>query len=217
MTTFRDLGLRAELVDALAAQGIDEPFAIQAATIADALAGRDVCGKAKTGSGKTLAFGLPMLQTVEAAQARPPHRARARADARARQASRRRACRRSARPSACASPRSTAARRWKADPQPAAQHRDRGRDAGPPDRPARARRARPRRRSRSSSIDEADRMADMGFLPQVEWILRKVPDDAPDAAVLRDARPRGRRARAPLHDGPGASTRSCPRRRPSTR
>ncbi|HET9730949.1 MAG TPA: DEAD/DEAH box helicase [Acidimicrobiia bacterium] len=71
MTTFRELGLRAELVDALAAQGIDEPFPIQAATIADALAGHDVCGKAKTGSGKTLAFGLPMLQNVQ--PARPGH------------------------------------------------------------------------------------------------------------------------------------------------
>lgn len=71
MTTFRDLGLKAEIVDALAAQGIDEPFPIQDATIADALAGRDVCGKAKTGSGKTLAFGLPALQTV--GDARPGH------------------------------------------------------------------------------------------------------------------------------------------------
>ena len=61
MTTFRELGLRAEIVDALAAQGIDIPFPVQAATIQDALAGRDVCGKAKTGSGKTLAFGLPAL------------------------------------------------------------------------------------------------------------------------------------------------------------
>jgi superfamily II DNA/RNA helicase len=68
VTTFRDLGLRAEIVDALAAQGIDEPFAIQAATIEDALAGRDVCGKARTGSGKTLAFGLPAIQTVEASK-----------------------------------------------------------------------------------------------------------------------------------------------------
>ena len=71
MTSFRDLGLRAEFVDALAAQGINDPFAIQEATIADALAGRDVCGKARTGSGKTLAFGLPMLQTV--AKAEPGH------------------------------------------------------------------------------------------------------------------------------------------------
>ena len=59
MTTFGELGLKAEIVDALAEQGIDEPFPVQAATIEDALAGRDVCGKAKTGSGKTLAFGLP--------------------------------------------------------------------------------------------------------------------------------------------------------------
>jgi len=71
VTTFRDLGLRAEFVDALAAQGIEEAFPIQEATIADALAGRDVCGKARTGSGKTLAFGLPMLQT--AAKAAPGH------------------------------------------------------------------------------------------------------------------------------------------------
>ena len=67
MTTFEMLGLRAEIVDALAAQGIDEPFPIQAATIADALAGRDVCGKAKTGSGKTLAFGLPCSRPSAAA------------------------------------------------------------------------------------------------------------------------------------------------------
>ena len=62
MTSFADLGLRAELVAALAAEGISDPFPIQEATIRDSLAGRDVCGKAKTGSGKTLAFGLPMLE-----------------------------------------------------------------------------------------------------------------------------------------------------------
>ncbi len=62
MTTFAELGLRAELVAALEAEGINEPFPIQEATIRDSLAGRDVCGRAKTGSGKTLAFGLPMLQ-----------------------------------------------------------------------------------------------------------------------------------------------------------
>ena len=62
MTSFSDLGLRAELVAELATQGIDLPFPIQEATIRDALDGRDVCGKAATGSGKTLAFGLPLLQ-----------------------------------------------------------------------------------------------------------------------------------------------------------
>ncbi len=71
--TFADLGVSAPLADALAAQGIHEPFAIQALTIADALAGRDVLGKAKTGSGKTLAFGLPLLDRIERAEPRRPH------------------------------------------------------------------------------------------------------------------------------------------------
>src|SRR4051812_3664238 len=71
-TTFAQLGLAPELVAALDAQGITEPFAIQAMTIADALAGRDVCGKAKTGSGKTLAFGLPLVtKTPKAEPGRP--------------------------------------------------------------------------------------------------------------------------------------------------
>jgi superfamily II DNA/RNA helicase len=61
MTTFAALGVDADLVAVLNADGIREPFPIQAVTIADALTGRDLCGKAKTGSGKTLAFGLPML------------------------------------------------------------------------------------------------------------------------------------------------------------
>ena len=57
--TFESLGVSEELTKALADQGIVSAFPIQALTIADALAGRDVCGKAKTGSGKTLAFGVP--------------------------------------------------------------------------------------------------------------------------------------------------------------
>ncbi len=72
-STFADLGVSAPLADALGAQGINEPFAIQALTIADALAGRDVLGKAKTGSGKTLAFGLPLLDRVQKAAPREPH------------------------------------------------------------------------------------------------------------------------------------------------
>jgi superfamily II DNA/RNA helicase len=66
-TTFRELGLPAPLVAALAGQGIDGPFAIQARALPDALAGRDVLGRAQTGSGKTLAFGLPMLVRLAAA------------------------------------------------------------------------------------------------------------------------------------------------------
>jgi superfamily II DNA/RNA helicase len=60
--TFADLGVEARLVAELERHGIVEPFPIQAATIPDALAGRDLCGQARTGSGKTLAFGVPLLQ-----------------------------------------------------------------------------------------------------------------------------------------------------------
>jgi superfamily II DNA/RNA helicase len=60
-TTFAALGLPAPLVNALATRGIEAPFAIQARALPDALAGRDVLGKAQTGSGKTLAFGLALL------------------------------------------------------------------------------------------------------------------------------------------------------------
>jgi superfamily II DNA/RNA helicase len=70
--TFEELGVSPELAAALADSGIHRPFAIQALTIADALAGRDVCGKAKTGSGKTLAFGLPLLQLASKAEPMAP-------------------------------------------------------------------------------------------------------------------------------------------------
>jgi len=70
--TFETLGVSPDLVAALAARGINEPFAIQTLTIRDGLAGRDVLGKAKTGSGKTLAFGIPMLERVTKALARHP-------------------------------------------------------------------------------------------------------------------------------------------------
>jgi superfamily II DNA/RNA helicase len=59
--TFADLGLPTPLVDELTEQGITAPFPIQQATISDALAGRDTLGRGRTGSGKTLAFSLPML------------------------------------------------------------------------------------------------------------------------------------------------------------
>jgi len=69
--TFEGLGVSPELVAVLNAQGITTAFPIQAMTIADALAGRDVCGKAKTGSGKTLGFGLPTLQRIASDGATP--------------------------------------------------------------------------------------------------------------------------------------------------
>ena len=60
-TSFADLGLPRSIVRALADDGIVHPFPIQLATINDALNGHDVLGKGRTGSGKTLAFGLPLL------------------------------------------------------------------------------------------------------------------------------------------------------------
>jgi superfamily II DNA/RNA helicase len=176
VTTFRELGLRAELVDALVADGIDEPFPIQEATIADALAGRDVCGKARTGSGKTLAFGLPMLQTVDKAE--PGH------------------------PTALVLVPTRELAKQVVDVL-APLGKELGMRVAPfyggtsLEKQVRGLRKRieiavatPGRmidllerreldldRVGILVVDEADRMADMGFLPQVEWIMRKVPND----------------------------------------
>ncbi|MFJ9519396.1 DEAD/DEAH box helicase [Kitasatospora sp. NPDC101801] len=73
--TFGDLGLHDDVVRALNKRGVTTPFPIQAATIPDALAGKDVLGRGRTGSGKTLSFGLPMLTRIAAAEGRtkPKH------------------------------------------------------------------------------------------------------------------------------------------------
>ncbi|MEU2386049.1 DEAD/DEAH box helicase [Streptomyces sp. NPDC012461] len=62
--TFADLGLPEGVVRKLAQNGVTSPFPIQAATIPDALAGKDILGRGRTGSGKTLSFGLPTLATL---------------------------------------------------------------------------------------------------------------------------------------------------------
>lgn len=69
--TFDDLGLPTPLLTALGEAGIIAPFPIQTATIPDALAGRDVLGRAETGSGKTLAFGLALIGRLGGGRARP--------------------------------------------------------------------------------------------------------------------------------------------------
>ncbi|NMO54343.1 DEAD/DEAH box helicase [Actinoplanes sp. TBRC 11911] len=72
VASFADLGVPAELIRVLNREGITTPFEIQAATMPDALAGRDVLGRGQTGSGKTLAFGLPLLARVaQGGRARP--------------------------------------------------------------------------------------------------------------------------------------------------
>ncbi|MFE2639665.1 DEAD/DEAH box helicase [Streptomyces scopuliridis] len=62
--TFGDLGLPDGIVRKLTQNGVIAPFPIQAATIPDALAGKDILGRGRTGSGKTLSFGLPLLATL---------------------------------------------------------------------------------------------------------------------------------------------------------
>ena len=71
-TSFAQLGVPESICRALERDGIHQPFEIQAATIADALDGRDICGRAPTGSGKTLAFGIPLVVNATHARSRRP-------------------------------------------------------------------------------------------------------------------------------------------------
>ena len=71
-TTFAQLGVPESICRALERGGIHEPFEIQAATMADALAGRDICGRAPTGSGKTIAFGIPLVVNAGRARSKRP-------------------------------------------------------------------------------------------------------------------------------------------------
>ena len=177
--SFAALKVAPPLVATLEQQGIIRPFPIQALTIADALAGRDVCGKAKTGSGKTLAFGLPMLQRLSPLTSK------------------------AAAPSAHRAPRGLVlvpTRELAAqvadvltplakatdvdltacyggtpmDSQVAAMHAGTDVVIATPGRliDLRQRGAVDLSHIEVVVIDEADRMADMGFMPQVEWLLR---------------------------------------------
>ncbi|SDX76031.1 Superfamily II DNA and RNA helicase [Modestobacter sp. DSM 44400] len=77
-TTFAELGVPAPLVEVLTASGITAPFPIQVATLPDTLAGRDVLGRGRTGSGKTLAFSIPLVARLAASTTkRQPRRPRA--------------------------------------------------------------------------------------------------------------------------------------------
>ena len=71
MSTFTEHGVSALVTEALARRGIQEPFSIQALVLRDAIAGRDVLAKSRTGSGKTLAFGIPVVERLNPSAARP--------------------------------------------------------------------------------------------------------------------------------------------------
>ena len=173
-TTFAALGVADDIVATLADAGIDEPFPVQALTIPDGLAGRDVCGKAKTGSGKTLAFGIPLVERTTKAASRRPHalimvptrelavQVRAAIDPLAE----RRGLR-------------VRAIYGGADIEKQVKALHRGVDIVVAT-PGRLIDLIDRKEVDLGDVtavvlDEADRMADMGFLPQVEWVLRHTP------------------------------------------
>ncbi|MFW6597836.1 DEAD/DEAH box helicase [Propionibacteriaceae bacterium Y2011] len=68
---FAELGLEGNLIDALAKLGAEHPFPIQAVTVPEVLAGRDVLGRGRTGSGKTIAFGAPLVQRIAQSTTQP--------------------------------------------------------------------------------------------------------------------------------------------------
>ncbi|MFE6842632.1 DEAD/DEAH box helicase [Streptomyces sp. NPDC057686] len=71
VAAFQDMDMPEALLKTLAAQGVTEPFPIQAATLPNSLAGRDLLGRGRTGSGKTLAFGLALLARTSGRRAQP--------------------------------------------------------------------------------------------------------------------------------------------------
>jgi superfamily II DNA/RNA helicase len=72
-SSFTDLGVPARLISNLSARGLTDPFPIQVSTLPDTLAGLDVLGRGKTGSGKTLAFAIPLVTRLADAKRRPAH------------------------------------------------------------------------------------------------------------------------------------------------
>ncbi len=178
MTTFADLGLPRGIVDVLNKQGITEPFPIQEAAIPDALAGKDVLGRGPTGSGKTFTFGLPILARLEGAPSKPGH----------------------PRALVLAPTRELATQIRERLDEPAAALGLRVLDvvggvninnhiralASPVDllvaTPGRAEDLINQKKLsldsvEISALDEADQMADMGFLPQVRKLLDRTPKD----------------------------------------
>ncbi|MGA7418000.1 MAG: DEAD/DEAH box helicase [Acidimicrobiales bacterium] len=176
---FDGLGVEPALVKVLASQGITNAFPIQAMTVADALAGRDVCGKAKTGSGKTLAFGLPLLQRTMDNRATQPGRPRALVLVPTRELAVQ--VHDVLEPLAEAVGLRLVAVYGGADIDRQVKKLRRGVDVIIAT-PGRLIDLGDRGELTVADIetlvlDEADRMADMGFMPQVEWVLRRLERD----------------------------------------
>ncbi len=170
---FRVLGVASDLVASLKERGIETPFPIQALTIPDALAGLDVCGKAKTGSGKTLAFGLPLVENLSRADS---HWVRGLILVPTRELAVQVA--KELRPLARCRNLDLAPVYGGAPIEAQIKKINSGLDiiVATPGRLIDLidRKAVSVAKLEIVVVDEADRMADMGFLPQVEWILRHV-------------------------------------------
>ncbi len=175
-TTFADIGVSEDLCTALASRGITSPFSIQTMAIPDALAGHDVCGKAKTGSGKTLAFGIPVLENIGRAEPKKPL-------AIALVPTRELAVQVAEELTPLAASRNVriAAVYGGANIERQITKLEKGVDfvVATPGRMIDLveRKAVDLSELTHVIVDEADRMADMGFLPQVEWLLRQAEND----------------------------------------
>jgi superfamily II DNA/RNA helicase len=172
-TTFERLGVDPRLAKELSDQGIMFPFPVQALTIPDGITGRDVCGKAKTGSGKTLAFGIPLLMRLgETAPGRPGGLVLVPTRELAQQVHE------VLLPLAVSVGRKTVALYGGAEIEGQSRRLKKGSDVVIAT-PGRLIDLIDRKEVSVAAveivvIDEADRMADMGFLPQVDWILRRI-------------------------------------------
>ena len=172
--SWSDLGVDKAIVDALEEREITSPFPVQSLTIPDALAGLDVCGKAKTGSGKTLAFGIPMIQNLHKNKSKNKLRGLILVPTRELATQ----VREELEPLAESKGMKITAIYGGANIDEQIKTLKKGIDmvAATPGRmiDLLERQEINVQGLEVVVVDEADRMADMGFLPQVEWILRKV-------------------------------------------
>jgi superfamily II DNA/RNA helicase len=189
--TFAELGVRPEIVQALAEAGIERTFAIQELTLPLALAGEDVIGQARTGMGKTLGFGVPLLQRVTPPSEQPAATAEGDAADRTRDVPQalvvvptRELCVQVAKDLADAGShlgvRVTAIYGGRAyEPQLAALRKGVDVVVGTPGRllDLAEQRHLVLGRVKALVLDEADEMLDLGFLPDVERIMRMLPDE----------------------------------------
>ena len=169
-----NLGVDQQIVSSLIKRGIKTPFPIQDLTIPDALQGNDVCGKAKTGSGKTLAFGIPMVQNLDQPSGETDPRGLIMVPTRELATQ----VKEELDPLLDGKSLTAAAIYGGANIEEQIKGIKRGVDIIVAT-PGRMIDLLEREEISLQSLemvvlDEADRMADMGFLPQVEWILRRV-------------------------------------------